>query len=156
MRPISDQPLEPGAPGGHQPTVRSWWDPSIAVSGFDPRSEYAERFWLPIVGPSTLLLLRRFARGLDEHPSGFRVGVADTGRALGLGAGTGRGAPVNRTVDRACTFELARRVEVDVVEVRSHLPRLAPRQIDRLPTVLRRAHAEFLSRQAAQDLPPAA
>ncbi len=136
-------------------TVRPWWDPSLAVAGFDPRSAYAERFWLPIVGPSTLLLLRRFARGLDEHAAGFRVSLADTGRALGLGAGTGRGAPVNRTIDRACTFGLARRTHADVLEVRSHLPKLAPRQLERLPAVLRRAHRDHLL-HAAPDLPPAA
>ena len=135
--------------------MRPWWDPSLAVAGFDPRSAYAERFWLPVVGPSTLLLLRRFARGLEEHPTGFRVSLADTGRALGLGSGTGRTSPVNRTIERACTFGLARRVDTDSIEVRSHLPRLAPRQLDRLPPVLRRAHRDYLVR-AAPELPPAA
>lgn len=136
-------------------TVRPWWDAALAVRGFDPRSTYAERFWLPVVGPSSLLMMRRFARGLDEHPSGFRVALADTGRALGLGAGTGRASPVNRTIDRACTFGLARRRTVDHLEVRTHLPPLNARQLERLPAVLRRAHVDWAI-QAAPDHPPAA
>lgn len=121
-------------------TIRPWWDPELARTGVDPRSTYAERFWLPVIGPSTLLLIRRFARGLDEHPSGFRVPVADTARALGLGTGNGRNSPLLRTVDRACTFGLARRPEVERVDLRTHLPRLDERRLRRLPDVLREAH----------------
>lgn len=132
-------------------TVRAWWDPGLAHAGFDPRSPYAERFWLGVIGPSTLLLLRRFTRGLEEHPAGFRVSLADTAGALGLGGGTGRNAPVNRTIDRACTFGLARRVGDDQLEVRTHLPRLNRRQLDRLPDVVRRAHDSWLLRHAPDD-----
>ena len=142
-------------PGSTHLTVRPWWDPTLAVAGFDPRSAYAERFWLPVIGPSTLLLLRRFARGLEELPTGFRVSMLDTGRAMGLGAGTGRRSPVNRTIDRACTFGLARRTGEEELEVRTHLPRLTARQMDRLPVVLRRAHHEWLV-QAGSEQPPAA
>jgi hypothetical protein len=40
-------------------TVTAWSDPVLDHLGHDPRSRYAERFWLPIVGPSCLLLGRR-------------------------------------------------------------------------------------------------
>jgi hypothetical protein len=120
--------------------VAPWWDPDLARSGFDPRSEYAERYWLGIAGPSTLLLLRRLARGLAEHPAGIRIDLAETARALGLGAGRGRNAPIMRTVERACMFGLARRPSVDRLEVRTHLPRLNARQLQRLPEVLQRTH----------------
>ena len=150
MQPTAPSPAHPSlrpAPAPARLTVRPWWDPELAASGFDPRSEYAERFWLGVVGPSTLLLLRRFARGFDEFPAGFHVDVAETAGALGLGHGTGRNAPLQRTVDRACNFGLARRRPSDrdatalpVVEVRLHLPGLAAHQLARLPESVRRSH----------------
>jgi hypothetical protein len=134
-------PPVPTSPAPHL-VVRGWWDPEIARRGHDPRSTYAERFWLPLVGPSTLLLLRRFARGLELRPSGFRVSLPETALSLGLGAGTGRQAALSRTIDRACTFGLARRSGPDALLVRTHLPPLTRRQASRLPEVLRRAHEQ--------------
>jgi hypothetical protein len=93
---------------------------------------------------TTLLLLRRLARGLAEHPSGIRIDLADTARALGLGAGTGRNAPITRTIERACMFGLARRPAEDRLEIRTHLPRLNPRQLQRLPDVLQRTHEAWV------------
>lgn len=141
------RPTVTPAAGGEMLTVRSWWDPHLATTGFEVRSEYVERFWLGIIGPSTVLLLRRFARGLDERPDGFRVPVVDTARALGLGSGTGRNAPIMRTIDRACTFGLARRSAPDEVAVRTHLPELHRRQLDRLPIALQRTHRRWLEQQ---------
>ena len=129
-------------------TVRPWWDPGLAVSGFDPRSVYVERFWLGVLGPSTVLLLRRFARGLEERPNGFRVSLSDTAQAIGLGRGDGRQAPISRTIDRACDFGLARRDAVDTLSIRTHLPRLTPRQLSRLPEVVRSTHDHYLLHHA--------
>ena len=147
-QPSPDHPsLLPPVDGPARITVRPWWDPQLAATGHPSRSEYAERYWLGVVGPSTLLLLRRFARGFDEFPGGFHIDVAETARALGLGRGTGRNAPLQRSIDRACTFGLARRVGPErgagahpVVEVRLHLPHLAPHQLARLPESVRRSH----------------
>jgi hypothetical protein len=143
---------EPRAPEPTHFTVLPWWDPDLAVRGVDPRDPYVERFWLGILGPSTVLLLRRFARGFDEQPQGFRVGIADTALALGLGKGTGRNAPINRTVKRAVGFGMVRRPGPDHLEVRTHLPLLAPRQLQHLPPVQRRLHADWVrSRERSPD-----
>jgi len=32
-------------------TIRAWEDPVVDALGHDPRSEYVERFWLPVLGP---------------------------------------------------------------------------------------------------------
>lgn len=133
--------------------VRPWWDPTLAVRGHDPRSPYAERFWLPVVGPSTLLLLRRLARGLEGHPGGFAVDLDETSRALGLGGGTGRNSPVRRTVDRACTFGLARRRDDGSLEVRTHLPDLSARQAARLPPSVRGSLADWQRDRAGAGTP---
>ena len=135
-------------------TVTPWWDPGLAVSGFDPRSAYVERFWLGVLGPSTTLLLRRFARGFEERPTGFRVSVADTAQAIGLGRGTGRQSPIARTIDRACDFGLARRHSIDELTVRTHLPKLTTCQLARLPEIVRSTHDRYLLHHAPDHRPP--
>lgn len=132
--------------------VTPWWEPRIATEGVDPRDPYVERFWLPVLGPSTVLLLRRFARGLEEQPAGFRVGVIDTSLALGLGRGTGRNSPIMRTVDRAATFGMLRHDGDRHIEIRTHMPLLAPRYTRQLTPVLRRLHRDWVdSRERAPD-----
>ena len=44
--------------------VEAWPDPVVDELGHDPRSTYVERFWLPVLGPSTVWFLRRVADGL--------------------------------------------------------------------------------------------
>ncbi len=151
IAPLPPSPSQDTTPSGpEQPasyTVTPWWDPGLATRGVDPRDPYVERFWLGTLGPSTVLLLRRFARGLDEHPEGFRVGVVDTSLALGLGRGTGRNAPITRTVNRAVSFDMMRRPDPGRLEVRTHLPLLGPRQLRHLPPLQRRLHDEWLRRR---------
>ncbi|MBS1838021.1 MAG: hypothetical protein JST64_10030 [Actinobacteria bacterium] len=147
---IAPVKADPSAPTSF--TVTPWWDPGLATRGVDPRDPYVERFWLSVLGPSTVLLLRRFARGFDEQPTGFRVGTADTALALGLGRGIGRSSPIMRTVDRAATFGMLRRRGEDHLEVRTHMPLLAARHVDQLAPVLRRLHADWVcSRERSPD-----
>ena len=39
--------------------VTAWTDPVIDELGHDPRSQYTEWFWLAVIGPSSVWLLRR-------------------------------------------------------------------------------------------------
>ncbi|HUG86792.1 MAG TPA: hypothetical protein VMM13_19640, partial [Euzebya sp.] len=64
--------------------VRPWQDATIDAVGHDPRSYYVERFWLPILGPSVVLLLRRAAYAFDVHPEGTAFDLDETARDLGL------------------------------------------------------------------------
>ncbi len=127
--------------------VVSWDDPVLEQRGHDPRSDYVERFWLPILGPSTTWLLRRFARGFEEFPGGFRVDLADTSRALGLGEGTGRNSMITRSVERACQFGMTQRHGLDRLSVRTHLPPLTQRQLGRLPLALQQSHERLVAEQ---------
>jgi hypothetical protein len=34
--------------------IEPWLDPVIDEVGYDPRSEYVETFWLPVLGPTTI------------------------------------------------------------------------------------------------------
>ncbi len=135
--------------------VRPWFDPGLALRGVDPRSDYVERYFSGLVGPSVVLITRRFARGLSEHPEGFSIATADTARAIGLGAGLGPNAPMARTLERAALFGFLRRVGPDLIEVRTHLPLLTQRQLRRLPQSVRASHENWISARRA-DPPPAA
>ena len=133
--------------------VRPWPDGVIDALGHDPRSSYVEQFWLGILGPSTTWLLRRLAAGLEAHPEGFDLPLADTAQALGLGSKGGRHSPFMRALGRCCQFDLAEARPDGVLAVRRKLPPLSRRQLLRLPPSLQAAHAEW---QQAQLRTPAA
>jgi hypothetical protein len=125
--------------------VRPWPDHVIDAVGIDPRSHYVEQFWLPTLGPSTTLLLRRIAGGLEEQPAGFELPLTDTARALGLGHMGGRHSPFVRALSRLCQFDLAQAHGEGELAVRRKVPPLNRRQVVRLPESMQAAH------QAWQD-----
>jgi len=136
--------------------LRTWRVASVA--GFDARSAYVERFWLPILGPSTTFLLRLLAAALERDGEGARLDAADAARALGLGGRPGRHAPFQRALRRACDFNLLARqpaAEGAALEllVRRVVPAVPARLVERLPEQLRRAHAA-LERSGTRSLTP--
>ena len=127
--------------------IRPWVDDVIDSLGFDPRSTYAETFWLGILGPSTAWLMRRMVAGLEDHPEGYEMRLAETARSLGLGERGGRHSPFLRAVTRTVQFELARPEEDGVLAIRQKVPPLNRRQLLRLPPALQSAHAEWQAQQ---------
>lgn len=109
------------------------------LGGHDSRSSYVETFWLPLLGPSTTLLLRRLADGLDDSPDGFEVDCLALSREIGLGRRMGRGAPFVRTVERCVRFSMAR-LDGDLLYVRRRLPPLGPRRAQQLSPRLQQLH----------------
>ena len=85
-------------------------DPIVEALGHDPRSEYVERFWLPVLGPSTTWLIRYLGARLDADPCGCTLDVGATA-ALGLGERSGRHGPFLRSMARAIDFDVAALVE---------------------------------------------
>lgn len=117
-------------------------DPAVEAVGHDPRSSYVELFYLGILGPSAVLAARRLAGWLEASPEGFAVPRALLARQLGLGTGTGRNAPLTRTLSRLAGFGLAAARD-DAYALRVAFPTLTWRQIRRLPPALAEAHARF-------------
>ena len=124
-------------------TIRPWADEVVDRLGFDPRSPYVELFWLGILGPSTTWLLRRLAAGFDASPGGFDLPLGETARALGLGDGLGRNAPILRSVNRMIQFGMAISTGEGELAARRRLPPLAPRHLDRLSPALREEHRRW-------------
>lgn len=123
--------------------ITPWTDPVLDQLGHDARSTYVERFWLPILGPTTTLFMRRVAHELDSHPEGFDLPVLDTASALGLGVSGGRNTPFLRGMSRAAKFKLARLVGHDTLAVQAKLPPLTRVLIERLPAHIRDEHATW-------------
>ena len=115
--------------------VRAWRDERVEAIGYGPSSEYVETFWLTMLGPSCVFVLRRFGWWLELQPDGFEVPMEDLARTVGLGAGVGRRAPIVRTLARLIEFKLAL-IDGPHYAVRVALPPLTPRQVVRLPGFL--------------------
>ena len=126
--------------------IRPWVDPVIDTLGFDPRSFYCEKFWLPTLGPTALLLMRRFATCFDDHPGGTDLDLAELARSLGLSAATGPNGAIGRTLARLGQFDLAQAAG-GALAVRRRMPPINRRHIRRLPTPLQAAHEEWMAAQ---------
>jgi hypothetical protein len=107
-------------------------DPVVELVGHDARSSYTENFWTPVLGPASVILLRRLADYLDDSPSGFVLPLGEAAATLGLGHTSGCNGRLIRTMERLITFGMARPLGDDLA-VRQTLPPLARRHIARLP-----------------------
>ena len=132
--------------------VTPWPDPVLDVIGHDPRSWYAETFWLPTLGPTSLLLLRHLADRFEIDPSGVDLPVADTAAALGLGARDGQNSPLLRSLGRLHQFELACPESDAAIAVRRSLPPVHRRHVRRLPVALQAKHAEWVNAQETKPV----
>lgn len=120
--------------------LEPWDDPITDPLGHHPASKYAELFWLPILGPTSLWLLRRVSLLLQDSPGGFSVKTQELAQEIGLGGWRGPRSPFIRAMQRCCDFKLAVRQEESFVYVRRHLPTLGRRLVHRLPARLRGIH----------------
>lgn len=143
----------PPADRSDVPTLRivAWLDPIADPHGVHPCSRYVELYWLPVVGPSTTWLLRRLSYGLEMHPAGLDIDLAEMARSLGLGGRMGKNSPFRRAVQRLCTFELARAQGPDGMAVRIHIPPLPLRHLSRLPDSLQSSHRRWLVEQCLPE-----
>ena len=125
--------------------ILPWADPVVDTLGHDPRSPYPERFWLPTLGPTALLLLRHVAYRFDRAPEGFTLELAETSRCLGLGERSGRNSPLARSLGRIVQFDLAAEEAEGGLAVRRHLPPINRRHIRRLPPSVQEEHDAWVT-----------
>lgn len=124
----------------HDPLeVVAWDDPLVEQLGHPARSAYVETYWLPIIGPASTWAMRRLTAWLDAEPAGYTIELSELARELGLGTGTGRNAPVVRTLARLVGFGLAAPTG-GALAVRRAMAPLTTRQACRLPTTLAAQH----------------
>lgn len=140
--------------------------PPVRHAGFPFDHPYLEHCWRPIIGPSSVALLRHCAcRWREAVPAQLRT--KDLGPELGLGRGTGRSSPLWRTIERVVRFRFATMALPSELHVYTEIPPVSARQLDRLPPWsqdqherLLADHIDGLARSAGQavavpDHPPA-
>ena len=110
--------------------------------GYPITHPYVEDLYVPIIGPSTYLLLRLLDRIADEHPDTFTLALDEIAHRLGLG-NKGRSSRTTRTIDRLCSFRLAVRISEDTIVIPRRLPPLSNRQLDRLTPALGRLDTTY-------------
>ncbi|HYH51829.1 MAG TPA: hypothetical protein VEG38_19975 [Acidimicrobiia bacterium] len=134
--------------------ILPWSDPVVDTLGHDPRSPYPERFWLPTLGPTSLLLLRHIAHRFDRSPGGFTLDVAETSRCLGLGERQGRNSPLARSLGRIVQFDLAAHGQDGTLAVRRLVPPINHRHVRRLPPSVQAEHDAWVRSHVSE--PPLA
>lgn len=102
------------------------------------RGEYVELFWLPILGPTAIMFLRRVASDLVTFPDGYVMDNTVMAACMGLHAHT---MAYVSMVNRCARYGMVRTSDHGGLVIRDCLPRLSPRLIDRLHPVLQAEHA---------------
>ncbi|WP_346926402.1 hypothetical protein [uncultured Arthrobacter sp.] len=126
------------------------FDPTLERVGFPLDHPYIERVYCSVLGPSSVLLLRRAGQLFAEHPEGLRVDLVDLSRSLGLGVrpdadDLGLHAPLRRTMDRLVRFRTAAWRSDDRLAVHAKLPALERHRVARLPEPVQAAHHRLLT-----------
>ena len=120
--------------------IKPLTDPSQNYQFHDPRSVYVERFWMSVLGPSSVWFLRLIAREFDAmtgREEAVIMELSDLARRLGLGFKGGRNSALMRTIERSCAFDMANRLDNDTLEVRAVIPPLPAHLHNRLTESLR-------------------
>lgn len=126
------------------------FDPTLDRVGFSLDHPYIERVYCSVLGPTSVLLLRRAGELFAEHPRGVTVDVVDLSRSLGLGGradadDVGRHSPLRRTLDRLTRFDMARWAGEDRLGIHPKVPALATHHLARLAEPVQELHHRLVS-----------
>ena len=130
-------------------TFEVWLDPVVQAHGFSARSTYAEFCLATVVGPTALLALRAITARLEAAKNPVTVDLAEFGRSLGVGTGTGNTSVIRKTLRRLEQFGLAR-VVPDGYAVRTWVAPLTERSLRRAGADVRRVHNHLLVTRGGQ------
>jgi hypothetical protein len=125
--------------------VTRWVDPVVDTQGYAYGSRSAAIVWLPLLGPSAMVLLSRFQMHLDVNPDGHSFNLDILSRLLGLGGIEGKHAPLFRAISRLVRFDLAKRVAPGQLAVRCAIGPPSPRQLRSVGRPMETFLAEFVS-----------
>lgn len=131
--------------------------PSLEVhrAGFPLEHPYVEQCWTPILGPSSVLLLRRAAY-LWRAQTPAQVDPQELAAQLGLGHRGGQRSPFARTIQRVVRFRFAEWSDPTSLAVYSEVRPLRERELERVPEWCARQHEVLLTRHLDELQAPAA
>ena len=125
-------------------------DERVQRIGFDLTDPYVEHCWSSVLGPTSILLLRRMP-ALWDTGTPAEIGASELSRSLGLRGGTGDNGLLMRSVDRLVHYRLARPATTGVgLEVFHRVAPLTARQLDRSSAWTRDTHQRLFSEHLEQ------
>ena len=119
--------------------------------GWGLNHPYVETFWLPVIGPTSTLMLRFVGRHVTSE--NYKLfDPAEIAVCLGVSPGTGRHSPIAKTITRLTYFDLAVIDSSDGdtdfrVTFPSTVPEVPARKQNRWPEYLRILHSRAVARQ---------
>jgi hypothetical protein len=128
-----------------QMRVVPWSDPLTEELGFAPRHMYVETVYLPVLGPTASWLYRRLGSWAAHNPDGIDVNLNHLSMTLGLGEGLGRNSKIAKGLGRLVRFQIAR-AGAGELQVRTALPPLPFRTIQKLDSVTQALHNRYIER----------
>ena len=114
----------------------------IHRAGFPLDHPYVERCWAPILGPSSVLVLRRMPELFKGSADPF-VHLDELGRGLGIG-GTGKHSVIRRTIDRLVSHRFAAWSSPGELDLYTEVPPLSAARLERVPDFVKRDHDALL------------
>jgi hypothetical protein len=141
-RPSEREPRAVAASNPRPVTFVPWpkdWD----GLGFSARSDYVERCWTSVLGPTAVLALRAINQEIDTAGGAVRIDLEDLGRSLGIGAGTGKNGIGSRTLARLEQFRIAVALPDGSMAIRTELPPLRDNQLRRAGSTVQRSHEQL-------------
>ena len=110
-------------------------DPVLIERGHDMHSLYVERFWLPVIGPTSICTARNLLRRVEDSI----VDVVELAGEMGC-----KPDVMVRTLQRLERFGVLHHFGPGGVRVKTHLAPITLRQFGNLPEHLRLAHSFFV------------
>jgi hypothetical protein len=120
-------------------TVYPWTQPRFEQWGHHIHSDYVERFWLPVLGPSSIVLARHIGANFDEGGTAYECDTHTMAASIGTSP-----SQLVRVIHRLVSFGQAtynpgsRRI----LALRTHWAPLSAHSIKRLPAHLAELHRE--------------
>jgi hypothetical protein len=130
-----------------------WVDPAGAA---EEDARHPDWIWLPILGPSAMLLLLRLQALLHVDPKPQLIDLHVMSQTLGLGTCDSKHAPIFRAMSRVVHFGLAKRMAAGQLAVRCRVADPSPHQLSGLTLPLQSAYRDVLLRRERagdRDLP---
>lgn len=136
--------------------VRFAMDPLRARNGFEVASEYVEKWWISLIGPSSVAVLRFCAREIPLDGNYHRVESKEFARRLGLAA-KGRRSSLFKTLERLAHFGFIAFDHLDAttlsITVWTHCPGVPPGSSRRWSRAAQREHFDVMAARAGRNPP---
>jgi DNA-binding IclR family transcriptional regulator len=119
-------------------TVLAWHPPTDGPT-FPARSDYVEQCWTPLLGPTSLLMLRLLEPIVTDNPT--TLSLHELAHRLGVSDST-----AHKTLLRLKGFRHIAVLDDGTVGVRTRIPALSPKHLPRLPRTVEAMHHRHLAR----------